>query len=456
MVVPKKTSKRLSHKCGECKKAVPDSCKAVQCEAECELWYHIDCVGLSVSGYEELSDDDQWLCPKCELMNSNKLLKMEIRNLTSIIETLQSDLKEMSNICDDLRKNNSCLSDIALQRELEIVSLKRVEEFQEVKNMSSRSNKIGLLSKQRSSVDRHSRVNGSPVRVSNKFSSLYVEEPKSDRNIDNNFDLSMTDFPPLTRPSRNRISSTPSGRFAKRNWPPVSERIVRRSEKDTFRNRNHLPCSVQDKNVLLDNNDIGLESLGVTKSSGTKHRLLILSDSHGRDLGRYLNLTVNTDRFNVLSVCKPGAKMWEVMSGLEGFTEGYTKQDVVVIIGGSNNVDKGVRSILMKSIEKRLMTLSKKTNVVLSALPWRYDKNEYNEVVHLCNKNLYGSILSGNVDFLPFNEIKRHNFTNHGQHLHKKGKFILASYILNACKECLSRHSRPICHQDCQDKSFLG
>lgn len=320
--------------------------------------------------------------------------------------------------------------------------------------LKNSSRGIHISNKNRHSLDgpRYS-YNGesSSVYVStgNRYSSLYIEETKFDRPINNGCDISMTDFPPLTE---SKTSSTPTNRDLKRDRPRLQVGLIT-TRKQSSKNRNHFPAREQDKSVLLSNarKTVGLSVDKISRSSSTKHRLLIMADSHSRDLGRYLSSTVDISKFNVLSVCKPGAKILEVMSGLESFAEGYTKHDVVVIIGGSNNVIKGTRTILMKSIINRLITLSRKTNVVLSGLPLRFDRNELNEDVHLCNINLYESVLSGKVEFLPLNRFERYNFTNHGQHLNKKGKFNLISCILNTCKVCLSRPN-----SSTKDLSFLG
>ena len=56
--------------CGVCSKNVLDDAKAVQCESDCMLWFHIECVGVSDSEYTKLCDSENlWECPTCRGSN---------------------------------------------------------------------------------------------------------------------------------------------------------------------------------------------------------------------------------------------------------------------------------------------------------------------------------------------------------------------------------------------------
>ena len=60
--------------CGVCDKACRWNQKAVACD-NCDQWYHADCMGISNSMYESLSNTSvSWICSKCEIPNHSTIL----------------------------------------------------------------------------------------------------------------------------------------------------------------------------------------------------------------------------------------------------------------------------------------------------------------------------------------------------------------------------------------------
>lgn len=52
--------------CGVWKKDIGDDHKAIQCEGECQYWFHCGCVSINDSDYELLGvSDSKWECPNC-------------------------------------------------------------------------------------------------------------------------------------------------------------------------------------------------------------------------------------------------------------------------------------------------------------------------------------------------------------------------------------------------------
>ena len=45
--------------CGVCQRPVGDNDKAVGCDGECDTWFHIECVQLSLTAYEHLIAEEQ-------------------------------------------------------------------------------------------------------------------------------------------------------------------------------------------------------------------------------------------------------------------------------------------------------------------------------------------------------------------------------------------------------------
>ena len=64
--------------CGICMRGVCFGDEAIQCEGECQFWYHCNCIGLSKSEYDELSVSScVWECPKCKNDNLSVLNSVE-------------------------------------------------------------------------------------------------------------------------------------------------------------------------------------------------------------------------------------------------------------------------------------------------------------------------------------------------------------------------------------------
>lgn len=88
-----------SSKCGYCHKTVNDDCEAIQCEGECNLWYHIHCVEIDRREYNRLSNcDEEWTCDKCALIRSNSMLKGEIQNLNVALLALRDDKRSSKSL----------------------------------------------------------------------------------------------------------------------------------------------------------------------------------------------------------------------------------------------------------------------------------------------------------------------------------------------------------------------
>lgn len=95
-------------------------------------------------------------------------------------------------------------------------------------------------------------------------------------------------------------------------------------------------------------------------------RVLILGDSHGRNLGNLLNLKCS---FSVLNIFKPNAKLCNVLQDVDSHTKDFTFNDFVFIIGGTNDLlsdDYKIKNI--QQIYDMLVTKLRNTNVILPAV----------------------------------------------------------------------------------------
>ena len=72
--------------CAMCEKATKWGQRAVCCD-QCDVWYHVDCMGMTTENYEALQDSEvSWICAKCGTPNySNSLFSNATLELTTVI-----------------------------------------------------------------------------------------------------------------------------------------------------------------------------------------------------------------------------------------------------------------------------------------------------------------------------------------------------------------------------------
>lgn len=173
-------------------------------------------------------------------------------------------------------------------------------------------------------------------------------------------------------------------------------------------------------------------------------KILILSDSHGRDLSTIL--TAELKSYSVTNICKPGATLETVVENLYSQTEDFSFQDHVIIIGGSNNSSDGKVS---QAVLKRILFTAKYTNVLLSAAPYQFSEKNKNTFLYKINKlfynavtNFYKSQRCSSINFVDVNDVLvRDNYVKSGKHLNYNGKLKISQlferYILGT-ENCYS------------------
>lgn len=90
---------------------------------------------------------------------------------------------------------------------------------------------------------------------------------------------------------------------------------------------------------------------------------------------------------NVSSIVKPGAKISNVIDEVHELTKGYCKNDFVLVIGGTNNVDNtGEKSILGEF--HVLIEKTRKTNLIFATLPMIHDNPKLDSKINWINHKL--------------------------------------------------------------------
>lgn len=163
------------------------------------------------------------------------------------------------------------------------------------------------------------------------------------------------------------------------------------------------------------------------KSISSKPKILLLGDSHARTGGEILNN--NFPNFETLSVVKPNAKIEAVLNNAIQLTKDFSKEDYIIIIGGTNNALTGAH--LNRDFLEKVCNCFNKTNVILCAVPFWLNRPILNEFINSVNMEMYN--IFSKVDrfhYADSNVFLSHNdYTRHGLHLNIKGKNKLFSWI---------------------------
>ena len=119
------------------------------------------------------------------------------------------------------------------------------------------------------------------------------------------------------------------------------------------------------------------------------HKVLILGDSHARGCASEVKQKLNGD-YEVIGFTNPGSTMKEVKESAKVKIAQLTKEDTVVLWGGSNDVAKNNSVVGMKHMLD-LVINSTRTNVILLSVPHRHDlikESCVNREVEVFNRNL--------------------------------------------------------------------
>ena len=158
-------------------------------------------------------------------------------------------------------------------------------------------------------------------------------------------------------------------------------------------------------------------------------RVLLLGDSHMKNLALSVSSRFNCDsKIRILGITKPNATLGNVISDLHNLTLNYTKQDSLYLLAGTNDVEKyGGKQFDFQFTP--LIECSKKTNLNLILIPYRFDRNYLNQAIYKVNKKLYEFAIANQINVIDTSIFPRSYFTNHGLHLNKYGKSSLTSII---------------------------
>lgn len=183
----------------------------------------------------------------------------------------------------------------------------------------------------------------------------------------------------------------------------------------------------------------------------------LVTDSHGRNLRQKLVNKLNNDYF-VQAHISPNAKLGHILNKIEFEATGLTKNDFLIIVGGTNDIDdRNINmNLLIKNIDEKLKAIIN-TNIVLSSIPYRYDKPFYNKKIRKINNIIRMiSYNHSHVYYLPLQELSRIDYTYHGLHLNDSGKDKIVSIIHKTIKSETTSEQNNIPVIITERKHFLG
>jgi lysophospholipase L1-like esterase len=161
-------------------------------------------------------------------------------------------------------------------------------------------------------------------------------------------------------------------------------------------------------------------------------KMLIIGDSHARLWAQNVKSQIK-ENFYVQGLVKPGAGVDILVTTANSDIASLTKDDVVIICGGANDVAKNNAKTALKHI-RNFVNSNKHTNIIVTNVPHRCDLIQnscVNSGIGEFNRRLVNSLK-------PFNHVsiltmcsERKFFTNHGLHLNGPGKEVMANKIVS-------------------------
>lgn len=190
------------------------------------------------------------------------------------------------------------------------------------------------------------------------------------------------------------------------------------------------------------------------KTKNSKGNILILADSHGRNVASLFNKLLLHKNYSITSFFKPNAQFHNVTENIAELTKDFGANDYVIVMAGSNNVLNN-SPVTITSVISTLKCV-KHTNTVLIGAPFWQNKTMYNNNIYLLNSLLYDTSKSfPNVDFFEPNIIiNNSHMTAHGLHLNKRGKYKLFNRIAQYI--CKTDSNFPIFESTTNEERFFA
>lgn len=166
-----------------------------------------------------------------------------------------------------------------------------------------------------------------------------------------------------------------------------------------------------------------------TSEVNSKHKILLLSDSHGRNLAQMLKTKVNpcNNRFSIESICKPNATFGQVTEDVKNLTKDFNKDDYIIITAGVNDTELNI----FKDSVLATLNACFHTNILINTIPYRYDNLRSNSFIFSKNKFLFDLSMEYKFRVIDINMfLSSEHYTRYGLHLNVKGKVKISEIII--------------------------
>lgn len=322
------------------------------------------------------------------------------------LEAENIELKELLNNC----KNASTTID-NLRSELYIRDIQLQEEISEKNRLAS---KVTDLNNECASKNEIIKI------IRQQLEELQKKEMTIINNDEFKFPMKTAKSKPFQKMTPISITNNYSVLQCRDSTEKVNEttnnHIINSKSKEKCMN-NKLKCK---PNITLNKN---------TQLIKNREKVLILADSHGRDLCQHVtNQWMSTNKY-ISSIIKPNATLCNVVDNLNNLVQNFNKNDIVIVIGGTNDKIIGNEDTLLNKF-KDIIDNTQHTNLVLAGLPLRHLEPEASDSVDNINFDL--QVISqgkNHVWYLPLDKLPRHMYTRHGFHFNRKGKRKIASLL---------------------------
>ncbi|KAG8256867.1 hypothetical protein J6590_061150 [Homalodisca vitripennis] len=490
-----KTDSKLNE-CRKCSKNVRHG--GIFCKGVCQAWIHLRCINLSYSTVKTLTHNELevWKCDDCLGKTGIKTLNLDNEKVNPELEYSLSLENEIDNAIlhenEDLKqeekeeeieqlkanydkKENEMLSKIKLLE----TRLKNENYNMQTLILQAEQDKENLIKE----LDKHKtwckscqiykneicnmmdsiRSLEAASEVLQKDNELLQDQIKTNKTLN-----CLTCFPssqkvrvkatelkaknPLLHNNTGLTKAIDTRKNGKKKSVSLYKNNVQPCSSN-FETENRYSCLTLENDIdtISDNNSC---EVVIERNSRTR-RMLVCSDSHGKNLSWHINN--NSKTFDAFSFVKPGGRANQVLNqdNIDGEKLGHS--DLLVLACGSNDVSHNEASSAINAIKS---TLKKNINkrIILVDLPNRFDLSDWscvNVEIRKTNEELKRlSEQLGNVSLVQASKADRSLHTRHGMHLSLRGKQWLTSKILKAAVVMTTEQPPPPgCHQEEQSTS---
>ena len=167
----------------------------------------------------------------------------------------------------------------------------------------------------------------------------------------------------------------------------------------------------------------------LSKTNGKNQRkVILLGDSHVSGCSEKLADLVGNS-YSVIGITKPNANVKAVTDSINLKTEKLTRNDVVILCGGTRDIAKNEANIGLRHISQ-FANSAADTNVIVMCAPTRFDLQSsscVNTEVNSFNRKLHKSMkIHSHIQVCSISTIRDH-LTIHGFHMNTRGKNWIAN-----------------------------